>query len=216
MMAKLVKVKFAMEGTDQKTGDKGSLVVNTDMWIGPKVAGYDEMREFHKKMAEKIAWFPSSSIMTMGRQDMAKAMAEAYKEAGKMEGVPLLQVMRMSAEGTPANSGGQQAQQQQQPRQEQQAQAPSVGGALGSAIGGRFGGLGRLGRKKKEEPQQEQPQQPPAEQNAGQPAQGSGDASLLEMTIESSNFSSAPVDASKFEVPAGFKKVDSDLRRMQR
>ena len=39
--------------------------------------------------------------------------------------------------------------------------------------------------------------------------------SLLEMTTELSSFSSNTVDASQFEVPAGFKKVDSDMKKMR-
>jgi len=35
----------------------------------------------------------------------------------------------------------------------------------------------------------------------------------MESTTEMSNFSSNPVDASLFEIPAGFKKVEPDLKR---
>ena len=50
-------------------------------------------------------------------------------------------------------------------------------------------------------------------QLAGAPA-ATQDAcgALMEMIVEVSGFSSAPVDASKFEVPAGFKKVEPDAR----
>jgi hypothetical protein len=73
-------------------------------------------------------------------------------------------------------------------------------------LGGRFG----LGRKKPAE-------QPAAPANApasgGQPSGAPG--SLLEMTTEMSSFSANAVDASLLEVPAGFKKVDSELRKMK-
>ena len=65
-----------------------------------------------------------------------------------------------------------------------------------------LGGLGGLGRsKKKEEPKQEQP--------AAQPSSAPG--VLMEMTTEMSGFSSGPVDSSKFQVPAGFKQVESEI-----
>jgi hypothetical protein len=35
------------------------------------------------------------------------------------------------------------------------------------------------------------------------------------MTTELSSFSAGPADASLFEVPPGFKKVDTDLKRMK-
>ncbi len=44
---------------------------------------------------------------------------------------------------------------------------------------------------------------------------GKSAGSLLEMTVEMSDFSSNPLDASVFEVPADFKKVEPDSRRMR-
>jgi hypothetical protein len=138
--------------------------------------------------------------MFMGRPDVAQGMAEVYKESAKLDGMPVFQTTTMGGEGTvPADGSSQQpAAQQQQPP----ADKPSVGGALGSALGGKFG----LGRKK---PQQDtQAQAPP-------PSSGSSSAAgvLLEMTTEMNDFSSNAVDPSQFEVPAGFKKVESEMKR---
>ena len=36
---------------------------------------------------------------------------------------------------------------------------------------------------------------------------------LMELTTEASGFSTADVDASKFEVPAGFKQVEPEMGR---
>jgi hypothetical protein len=44
----------------------------------------------------------------------------------------------------------------------------------------------------------------------------SGPALLLEMTTDMSGFSTSAVDASRFDVPAGFKQVDSDLVKRAR
>jgi hypothetical protein len=38
----------------------------------------------------------------------------------------------------------------------------------------------------------------------------------MELTSELTSFSSAPVDSSKFQVPAGFKKVESELEKQLR
>lgn len=59
-----------------------------------------------------------------------------------------------------------------------------------------------FGRKKKEEP-------PPDEKQ-------SGSALLLEMTTSMTGFSTTSVDASKFDLPAGFKQVASDLVKKTR
>jgi hypothetical protein len=197
--AKEMLIKMEMEGTDQQSGQKGSMVVTTHVWIA-SVPGSAEMRDFYKRMSEKLNWTPGGN-MFMSRPDMAKGMAEAAKEIAKLNGTPVLQTMSMGAEGTaPAGSDGQTA--QSQPQQQQQADHPSLGGALGGALGGHFG----LGRRKAKD-QQEAPA------NGSAPAGNPG--SLIDMTTEYSDFSTAPVDASQFTVPAGFKKVEPDMKRMQ-
>src|ERR1035438_3926068 len=128
---------------------------------------------------------------------------------------------------------------------QQQPAAPptSIGGALGGALGGRFG-LGKkkpaadqpgagakapggggqrgarggawgggLGRGKKK-PAADQPA-PASNAPAGGGQASGAPGSLLEMTTELSSFSAGPADASLFEVPPGFKKVDTDLKRMK-
>jgi hypothetical protein len=194
--AKEMLLTMTMEGTDAKSGQKGGMAVTTSVWIAPKISGYDEVTAFYKRMAEKLNWMPGAGGMAAARPELAKAMAAAAKEMAKLDGTQVLQVMRMtpSMEGQPVTAppaSGSETQQQSQPKGE----TPSIGGAI-RGIGG-FGGFGR--RKKQEEPKQE-----------AAPAAPAGDASavLIEMTTEMSGFSSASVDASKFTVPAGFKKVD--------
>jgi hypothetical protein len=211
--ARQMIMKMIMEGTDQKSGEKGSLAITTDLWIAPRVTGYEEIAEFHKRMAQKLTWTPNAGALMMGRSDMAKGMAEVYKEAAKLDGTPVLQIVRMGAEGQPGQAGAAGSTPPPAQQEQQQAERPSVGGALGGALGGRLGRFGGLGRRKKEEPKQEQAQQPPQQAPAGQRADASG--ALLEMTTEMSNFSAAAVDDSKFDVPSGFKQVESGLKKMR-
>ena len=144
-------------------------------------------------MVEKLNWTPGSN-MFMANPEVARGMAEAGKEIGKLDGAPVLQIVSMGPEGSAPPDGATAQPAAQQPR-------PSVGGALGGALGGKFG----LGKKKN----QEQPQdQAPAAGNAP----GSS-ASLIDMTTEYSNFLTGSVDPSAFEVPAGFKKVEPDLKK---
>lgn len=185
-----------MEVTDQTKGQQGSMIITTDMWLAPMVPGYEEVRRFYQKMSGKIGWMPGQ--MGMGRPDIAKGMSEVTKEMGKLDGMPVYETVRMGADGTQAQAPAP----GEQPKQQAQPQQPSAGAALGSALGGRFG----LGRKKK--PAEEQQQAPDA--NAQQ--QGAAAGLLLEMVTETSNFSPAPVDPTKFEVPAGFKQVKAETR----
>jgi hypothetical protein len=171
------------------------------MWIAPGVAGYQEVRDFYKRMAQKVSWTPGGN-MFMQNPQVSEGMAEVYKEASKVDGVPVQQSITMGASGTvPADgSAPAAAPQQQQPA----ADKPSLGGALGGALGGKFG----LGRKKSSS------DQPPA-QSKQEGSGGQNAGSLLEMTTELSSFSSNAVDPSQFEVPAGFKRVDNELKKMR-
>ncbi len=197
------------EGKDTESGKKGSMVITSDMWMAPRVAGYEEVQSFHKRMAEKIAWTPGGGALAQGRSDFAKAMASVQAEGAKLDGIPVLQVMRMSgaAEGEAGPAAPQPQAQRQQPEQEK----PSVGGILGGRLGGRLGGLGGLGRRKKAEPQAEEQQQPPAEAAPQQQAAPAGAGVLMEVTSEASGFSSAALDASQFSVPPGFRQVEDPV-----
>ena len=86
-----------------------------------------------------------------------------------------------------------------------QVGAAATDSVAGAALG-RLGGLGGFGRKKKDD-QQAQQAPPPDAPPAGP---------MMETTTQMSKFSSAAVDASKFEPPAGFKQVDSEMKRMTR
>ncbi len=202
-------MKMEMQGTDKDSGQKGGMTVTTDMWIAPGVPGYQEVRNFQKRMAEKLSWTPGGN-MFMSNPQVSQGMAEVYKEVAKLDGMPVQQLISMGmagqppAAGAPSDGSAAQPQQQQQPA----AQPTSVGGAIGGALGSRFG----LGRKK---PAADQQAAAPANAPAasGQPSGAPG--SLLEMTTELGSFSSNSADASLFAVPAGFKKVDSDLKKMK-
>jgi hypothetical protein len=187
-----------MEAKDKESGQKGGMTVITDMWIAPAVAGYQEVRDFYKRMAEKINWTPGGNMFMQNPQvspQVSQGMAEVYKEVAKVDGVPVMQTITMGAPGSVAPADG-----SAPPPPQPAAERPSIGGALGGALGGRFG------RKKTSS---DQPAAPANSQGSGGQASGS----LLEMTTELSGFSSNPVDAGQFAVPAGFKKVESETKK---
>lgn len=192
------------EGTDPKTNQRGTMMeMVADMWIAPEMPGYAEVREFHKRMAQKLNWVPGSSMMA-GGQESAKGMAEMYKEMSKLNGVPVLQLTKMNMGGAipqgeqPEAAGT--APPPPPPEPQVEPERPSLGGALGR-LGGRFGGFGR--KKQKE--------QTTDQTSSGQAPAAGGPPSMMEMTTELSGFSSGAVDASRFEVPAGFKQVESPM-----
>jgi uncharacterized membrane protein YgcG len=203
-------VKIQAESTDQKSGQSGSMVINLDVWLAPSVAGYREVREFHRRMAATLDWTPGSQPAVGA--GVAKGMAEAFKEIGKLDGVPVYQTMSITGAGQPDAAGsGNAAQQppQQQEQQPQQTARPSLSGALGS----RFG----LGRKKQEDTAGSASGSGSSQGGGSGSSQGGGSTagpgSLMESTTELSAFSAGPVDDSQFAIPAGFKKVEPAQRR---
>jgi hypothetical protein len=196
---KEIVMKLEMEVQDTQKGSQGNMTTTVDSWIASGIPGYAEVRDFYRRMGEKLAWAPGGN-MFMGRPDVMQGMAEVQKEMAKVEGVPVMQVITMGGTATVPNDAGDQpsqAKQQQQPPPER----PSLGGMLG----GRFG----LGKKKAQQ------QDTSSDTSASGSGTTTASGALMEMTAENTGFSAAPVDPSLFEIPAGYKKVESDMRRMQ-
>jgi len=196
--AKEIQMKMGMEVTDAKSKQNGAMVIYTNLWIAEGVPGYSEVATFHKKMAEQLNWTPGGN-MFMAQPEAAKGMAEVFKEVSKLNGAPVFQVIAMGPEGmVPLTADAPQtaAEQPKTPK-------PSAGSVLGGALGSRLGGFGR----KKSEPAQE----PPAEQSQAQAQQQTG--ALLEMQTEFSAFATT-ANASLFDIPAGFKQVESEMKKM--
>ena len=210
------------------------MVMVNDMWLAKNIPGYQEIGAFYKRMGERANWMPQGGAgATAGpAASMGAGIQAAMKNAQKMDGVPILQITRMRPEGAEydsamAKAGDAQrqqaaAQQQQQPQTTpqqagqtaaEQSAASAIAGRLGR-VGGLAGGLGGL-RRKKNDQQDTPPAAPPAQQQTPTPAPAgaAGDSVLMEMTIESSGFSSASVDGAKLEVPGGFKLVQKKTGR---
>jgi carbon monoxide dehydrogenase subunit G len=217
---KEVVMTMIIEGKDKKTGQSGEMQTMMSIWLADKVAGYDELEDFNKRFAMKMASVYGS--LAMGGPAMAMAgdprfrdsMGKMAKEAEKLKGVQIRQVTKMGTNLDPSKAGevtdpstmpegptaGEAASRGAQSGAERQAV-----GRLGRALPGGLGGLGGFGRRKKEQPQ-EAPANPPAQ---NQSAQQSG--ILMEMLMEKSNFATSGVDASKLGVPSGFQQVEHPM-----
>jgi hypothetical protein len=169
------------------------------------VPGYDEVREFHRKLGEKIGYAFGSGMsqLAMTRPETLQGFAEAAKEINKAEGVPVQSTMKMGGQGAPGAPGADaSASPQSSPSQQQQ----QTGAAAAAAALGRLGGFGRKKNNDQQQPASAGDQQPGA----------AGSGSLVETTTELTSFSSAPVDAAKLEVPAGFKQVPPEALQQRR
>jgi hypothetical protein len=222
--AKGWQMNLQMEMANEK-GEKGTFVVTSDMFLAGKVAGYNEVKEFHRKMAEKLAVGMMGSglaaMMAGSAQSaqMAKGMEAFGKEAAKMDGLPLLTITRMGASptGEPLAIAAPDTTPTPDVKKEAgRAATQGAADAAASAVLGRLGGLGGLGggfgRKKKEQPVPAATT-PEATSSAGSAAES---GVLMQMETKMDGFSAAPVDASKFAVPAGYKQVEPDMKRAGR
>ena len=174
-------VKIEMIGQDEKTGEPvTAMVITSDMWLAKPASGYDELRDFQRRMAEKLTWSPG---MAMAQPGMGKGMAEMAKEMSKLDGMPIYQFMVMGAQGSDQVAANHDPTAQPTPEPEQK------GGLMGRLAAARLG----VGHK------QDQDQQGSGQQGAG---------TMMEMVTEMSGFSTDSLDPSKFEVPAGFQQTD--------
>lgn len=226
--AKEVLMSMKFESTNPQTGQKGEMRMEMSNWMTAKLPGYDEVAHFHQRMAEKMdmaGMFGGAAQAGMGR-----GMAAAAKKMAAMDGVVVLQIVRMmptDPEQIKQMEQAQQAQAQQtaqpQPSGGQvageaagQAATGALAGRLGriGGLGGGIGGLGGMRRKKAEEPPPPPPP-PAASAPAAETSIGSfsSTASLMEMTVESKNHSNSAVDDGMFAVPAGFKAVKSAMQK---
>jgi hypothetical protein len=231
--AKEVMIIGKVNATDPQTGKSGQMNLEISSWMGPKMPGHSEMAAFYKKMGEKFAGAGFGPGGMMGNQPgMSAGMAEAAKKLAEMDGTNIVQIIRMIPTDPQQMKQMEEAQAALAQAGQNQAQMPSAKDAAGDAAGqaaasavagrlGRFGGLagglgGIRGRKQQEAPPPPPPApaaQPEATASTA-PVKGSfsSEVSMMELTVESRNFSSAPVDASMFSVPAGFKMVKSSMQ----
>ncbi|MCC7155263.1 MAG: hypothetical protein IT161_11870 [Bryobacterales bacterium] len=225
--AREVVTRVDMEAKDPKTGQTMTTEVISNTWLASEIAGYKEVREFYRRMAEALGWMPGQ--IQGGQPGMAKGMIQVTREVSKLEGLPVLQITKMTGPGGMQEAGASSEQTQNQPAPsgddvaqaaakgaERQAESEALsqvyrtGGATGRVAAGALGGMmGGFRRKKPAEPPPAAPAQPAAQQTPP-PAQ-SGSSLLLEMTTEMSNHSAASIDPSRMSVPAGYKEVESHL-----
>jgi hypothetical protein len=228
LMAQEQLVTMQMHVTDPNAppadaGNTATYVVTTDAWIAPDPPEVKEIQDFDKRFGQKLmagvdfsAWKtqmtnsnPGMAQMFSGKPGSEEAMAQMAKEMAKLQGTRVMEVTRMGGSATGPGAGQNSA----QASQPAPAAAPansnsSMSGLLGSALGG-----SALGGFHKKKPATPPPSDAPATTADSTTAgtQTASSATLMEMTTQKSNFSQQAVPSSAFQVPAGFKKVESPM-----
>jgi hypothetical protein len=194
-----------------------------EIWTTPSVP--DEMKaasdfdlRFGQKMMQGVDVKDLSGTMSSMRNGSGAAMAQMFglqpgaadafnqmqAEMAKISGTRLIEITRMggSGTGTQGQADGSNTSNSSAPAAGQADTsrfAGSPGGALAGAV------LKAWGRKKAKPADQDQSTATP-----GAPA----DIVLMEMTGKTSRFSSETIPASVFQIPAGYKQVQSDTGKM--
>jgi hypothetical protein len=176
------EVVMAMEFETPQAQQMGKMRMEVDMWVSPDVPGGGQVQEFYRRNAKRFPW---AEMTSGGNAGMQKAMADMQRKMASVNGVRVEEVVRVkppggAASGTPQMSGAQSA---------QLAQARAKMEAM-IAQGG---------------PQAEAMKQALARMPGGAPAAG-GSGPLIEITMDSSDFSSEAVPDSVFAIPAGYRK----------
>lgn len=198
-------VSFVTVMKDKKGKDQAEMETQMSSWMAADLPGYDEMMKAHQKLGAKMAG-SMSPMMGQGMPGMQPGMNESWatlaEKMKNMKGVPMLQVVRMGPKGQlpPSSTMGD----PKPVKEEAAAEKPKASDVLAGALGGRLGGFGRK-RKDENREQMPNPQTPAAKGEGGEGGM------LMEMTTETLQVSSAPVDVAKFQVPAGFQQVEHDM-----
>lgn len=200
-------LSLTLNATDTQSQQSGSMAVTNDMWMVPAIPGYEQVGEFYKRFAAEMSdatvglGYDFSKMLSQNPA-AGQALNDMAGEMRKLKGVAIMQVMRMgvTANGQPLPA----ASEAPLPASSGPA-APSAGqvtkSAMSSVLSSHLGGFG-FGKKKSSAADQ------PSGGNTSDSAQAQPtNAILMETQITTSNFSSAPVDPSHFEIPAGYAEV---------
>jgi hypothetical protein len=165
----------------------GKMQMEMDLWLSSDVPGVGEVQNFYKKNMARMPW---AALAGGGNPAMQKGMAEMRRKMAEMNGVQVMGVMKMKPAGgaaapampqMPQMTPEQMAQMQAAMARLQQQGGPQAASAAQA--------MARMGAAR-----------------GGAPAGGASSA-LIEVTMESADFSTASIPDSVFAVPAGYQVV---------
>jgi hypothetical protein len=71
------------------------------MWLSPDVPGAQELRAFHEKNRDRFPW---AALGGGGNQGMQKVVADMQRKMADLNGVALLQVVKVKSSGSEAQA----------------------------------------------------------------------------------------------------------------
>jgi hypothetical protein len=174
------EIVMTMQVDSPQTRQMGQMQMEMDLWVSPDVPGSAQASEFYQRNAARFPW---TAISNGGNAGMQKAMVEMQRKMAALHGVPVESVVRMKSAG-----GGSGMPQMSGAQSDQMAQARAKLEAM-VAQGGSGAAAAKMALDR---------------MPGGSPAAGSG--AMIEITSDSSDFSTAAIPDSVFAIPAGYQK----------
>jgi len=176
---------MTMDVNSPQTAAMGKMQMEMDMWISKNVPGVSEMRSFYQK---NMAKFPWAALSGGANQGMQQGIADLQRKIAEMDGVPVQQLVKLKMAGGAAAPAMPQMTAQQSAQmadamkkmQEMQKQGGPAAAAAAQA-------MARMGAMQ------------------GRGAAPAASDSMMELTMDSSDFSSASIPDSVFAIPAGYQ-----------
>jgi hypothetical protein len=179
-------------GMDMDGGRGGppmKMQMETEMWVSSDVEGAREMRAFYRTHAANFPWAAMTGSGV--NQNIQRALAQIQRKLADLDGTVVEQIIRIKPTGgTPMPQMSQAP--QMTPAQQAQMQAAMAQMQAMAKQGGQNAAAA---------------QQAMAAMAVAGTMPGAGGDSLIEITVDSSGFSTAEVPASDFVVPAGYKQI---------
>jgi hypothetical protein len=215
----LVSLTMMSKATDGSNAQAG-MAVTSEMWVVSDVPGMTELHAFQQRLASELSTGVGGdqiSGMLKTQPGGTDALAQLKKESASINGVPVLETTRfgISADGKPlpapstapvaqptdAKAGEIATEVGSETATEEASNQVSKLGGFSRALGN--SGLGALMRHK--------PAPKPSTQGSPDSSASSANAAsagvLLEAQTQMSNFSTAPVDSSLFQIPSGYTQL---------
>lgn len=196
--------------TDSQNPDGQPMEFTMDAWIASDAGGTDEFTEFNKRLAEKLG---SSADMSQFPEGMTPAMRQGMirllEESQQLHGVLIEQSTRVTGPAGAGFDSGSSGGKRDIGKQAKSG-ATKVGHGIGNIFGRVAGGVISNGPGGNVPVPDKSPIPTGHDaDDAPRPMGESGD--LLQMAVSTRNFNNAPMEESRFTVPADYRKVDSEL-----
>jgi hypothetical protein len=110
-----------------------------DLWVSPDVPGSQELKAFYQK---NMGRFPWAAMAPGGNPSMQKAMVDLQRKMAGLNGVPVMEVVRMKAAGSGGDAQNAQLAQARARLEEMQKQGGPQAAAAAQALARMGGGSG--------------------------------------------------------------------------